>query len=264
MNKEEDKMPTCFVIQPFDSGKFDKRFDEIYKPALEQAGLDAYRVDRDPSVQVPIETIEERIRMATICLADITLDNPNVWYELGYAFAAGRNVILVCSERRSNKYPFDIQHRHVISYATESPSDHDVLRNEITVRARSLLSKSAARRIAQTEQVAPQEGLSQIELMVLAVAAGSTSVPGDSISAYSLKQEVENSGLTPVGYGVAISRLQRREFVTFGWDEESYGDPCPTVTISDVAWNWIADNERLFSVMKNDRSPSDFEDDIPF
>ena len=31
-------MPTCFVIQPFDSGKFDKRFAEICKPALKAAG----------------------------------------------------------------------------------------------------------------------------------------------------------------------------------------------------------------------------------
>ena len=32
-------MPTCFVIQPFDSGKFDKRFEDVYKPAIEAADL---------------------------------------------------------------------------------------------------------------------------------------------------------------------------------------------------------------------------------
>jgi hypothetical protein len=35
-------MATCFVIQPFDSGKFYKRFNDIYKPAIEAAGLEAY------------------------------------------------------------------------------------------------------------------------------------------------------------------------------------------------------------------------------
>ena len=84
-------MPTCFVIQPFDDGgKFDKRFQDNLQPALKDAGLDAYRVDLDPSVDVPIDAIESRIRDAAICLADITTDNPNVWYELGYAFAVGR------------------------------------------------------------------------------------------------------------------------------------------------------------------------------
>ncbi len=125
----EDIMEKCFVIQPFDSGKFDKRFQDIYKPAIESAGLEAYRVDNDPSVLVPIESTENGIRQAVICLADITTDNPNVWYELGFAFAANRSVIMVCSEERpSNKYPFDIHHRSVISYSTDSPSDFDKLK----------------------------------------------------------------------------------------------------------------------------------------
>jgi hypothetical protein len=110
-------MATCFVIQPFDSGKFDKRFEDIYRPAIEAAGLEAYRVDKDPSVSVPIDAIEEGIRQAAVCLADITADNPNVWYELGYAFAAKRPVVMVCSEERTGKkYPFDIQHRSIIAY----------------------------------------------------------------------------------------------------------------------------------------------------
>ncbi len=65
-------MPICFVIQPFDAGKFDKRFDDVYRPAIEAAGLDAYRVDRDPGVDVPIDAIEDGIRNATVCLSDIT------------------------------------------------------------------------------------------------------------------------------------------------------------------------------------------------
>ena len=72
-------MPTCFVIQPFDNGKYDKRFEDVYKPAIEAAGAEAYRVDRDHSVEVPIDAIEEGIRSAEVCLADVSDDNPNVW-----------------------------------------------------------------------------------------------------------------------------------------------------------------------------------------
>ena len=99
-------MPTCFVIQPF-SSKFDKRYNEDYKPALEEAGLEPYRVDQDPSTEKLMDSIEKEICKATICLADITTDNPNVWYELGYAFAVGRSVIMVCSNERNGEYPFD-------------------------------------------------------------------------------------------------------------------------------------------------------------
>jgi hypothetical protein len=124
-------MAICFVIQPFES-KYDKRFDDIYKPAIEAADLDAYRVDRDRSVEVPIDTIEAGIRDAAVCLADITTDNPNVWYELGFAFAANRPVIMVCANERSGKYPFDIQHRTVIDYLVDSPRDFDKLKQSIT------------------------------------------------------------------------------------------------------------------------------------
>src|SRR6266850_4008578 len=177
-------MPTCFVIQPFDSGKFDKRFDDVYKPAIEAAGLEAYRVDRDPRVEVAIESIEDWIRNAAICLADITTDNPNVWYELGYAFAAGRPVVMTCSEERiGRKYPFDIQHRAVVNYKSEAPRDFDNLKSTITSRLKALLEKSATlRQLAESEQVAPTQGLSQPEIMLLAVLAGDTGLPGTSTS----------------------------------------------------------------------------------
>ena len=58
-------MQTCFIIQPFDKGKFDKRFEDTFRPAIEEAGLEAYRVDQDPNVEIPIEAIEEGIRDAS-------------------------------------------------------------------------------------------------------------------------------------------------------------------------------------------------------
>jgi hypothetical protein len=91
-------MNRCFVMQPFDGGTFDKRFEAIFSPAIIEANLEPYRVDRDPSVSVPIQEIEKGIRDADICLADITTDNPNVWFELGFAFAIPHEVVLVCSD----------------------------------------------------------------------------------------------------------------------------------------------------------------------
>jgi len=205
-------MPTCFVIQPFDSGKFDKRFDDVYVPAIEAASLQPYRVDRDPGVEVPIEAIEEGIRNAAVCLADITTDNPNVWYELGFAFAAGRPVVMVCSnERTSGKYPFDIQHRTVISYKPESPSDFEGLKTALAERIKALLNKTEAlRQIAESDQIAPTHGLTQTELMVLAILAGDTALPKAASTVYSLKEDSERSGLTSIGFSLAFRRLAEK------------------------------------------------------
>ena len=52
-------MGRCFVIQPFDNGgPFDKRYEDVIVPAITEAGLEPYRVDRDPSVNIPIDEIE--------------------------------------------------------------------------------------------------------------------------------------------------------------------------------------------------------------
>jgi nucleoside 2-deoxyribosyltransferase len=99
------------------------------------------RVDRDPSAVIPIEEIEQGIRRADVCLADISLPNPNVWFEVGFAIAAGKPTVLVCSHDPARRFPFDIQHRAVITYRTESARDFDELRKQITDRLQAVLRK---------------------------------------------------------------------------------------------------------------------------
>ncbi len=260
-------MRTCFVIQPFDSGKFDKRFAEVYKPALQESGLEAYRVDEDPSVDVPIEAIETGITESAICLADITTDNPNVWYELGYASAAARPVIMICSDERKGNFPFDIQHRTVIRYSSESPGDFRELGKRISQRAEALLTKALSlQRVAETQQVAPTGGLSQQELLVLAVLAGDTAIPEIGTSLYSVKVDAERAGLTPIGFGLAFRRLQKKEFIEPIDVFDEVGDTYQGVQLTAPGWAWIEDNERLFILSKNRQSdPEEFNDDeIPF
>ena len=69
-----------------------------FAPAVKNAGLEPYRVDRDLSVSIPIQAIEENIRDADVCLADISEETPNVWFEVGYALANGKEIVLVCKE----------------------------------------------------------------------------------------------------------------------------------------------------------------------
>jgi hypothetical protein len=257
-------MPTCFVIQPFDDGRFDKRFNDVYKPALVQAGFEPYRADRDPSVDVPIDSIEEGIRTSTICLADITTDNPNVWYELGYAFAARRSVVMVCAdERAGGKFPFDIQHRSVIKYRSESSSDFEELRSKITERAVALRQRAETDKLIENEQVAPQEGLSAIEVQVLALAASRTATLEGSIAEFQLENAAESSGLTGIGLRLALRRLKRRRFVRI-FEEMDYEESYSAVALTEQGWSWIDDHESLFVLHKKPSQQADFDDDIPF
>lgn len=258
-------MATCFVIQPFDSGKFDKRFADIYKPAIEAAGLEAYRVDKDPSVLIPIDSIEEGIRKASVCLADITADNPNVWYELGYAFASGRPVVMVCSEERTGKkYPFDIQHRSIIPYLADAPSDFDKLRENLTARIKALLQKGETlQKLAEADPVAPVEGLSQAEIVVLAVVAGSSFLPSNAVGVYSAKSDVERAGVTKMGFNIAVRRLSGKKFIDIVdmWDENNQ-EQYDGVRVTEDGWKWIDANESRFVLQRPPKES--VPDELPF
>ena len=244
-------MPTCFVIQPFDSGKYDKRFRDIYKPAIEAAGLEAYRVDYDPAVLIPIDSIEKGIRQAQVCLADISADNPNVWYELGYAFASERPVVMVCSqERTGSKYPFDIQHRSIIPYLADAPSDFDKLRESLTEKLKAIsISTEMLDRMAKSDPMTPIEGLTPIETMVLAAIAGEAFMPNSAVPLFGAKTDAERVGITNMGFNLGIRKLMSKGFVKTEeiWDERS-GDSFNGVAVTEVGWNWIEANESRFAL----------------
>jgi nucleoside 2-deoxyribosyltransferase len=130
----------CCVFQPFDGkGPFDKRYDDTIAPAIKASGLQAYRVDRDDGVVIPFETLHEQIRSATMCLAGISSQDPNVMYELGFAIACDKNIVLICSTQQTQRFPFDIQHRRIVQYASDSASDFEKLRNDIVHSIHALL-----------------------------------------------------------------------------------------------------------------------------
>lgn len=211
----------CFIIQPFDEGPHDKRYKEVLKPAVSDANLQAYRVDEDPSVAVIIQSIEEGIRNSEACLADISADNPNVWFELGYALALGRGVVIICSKERK-KFPFDIQHRPIIRYTPESPSDFDELKRKITARLKALAAKqSQLEFIDAMSQVKKTQGLSPHEMAALVIIMGEMATEG-GITSYDLQKQMIAAGYTSLALSLSVASLTQKEFI--GAKQESdYG-----------------------------------------
>jgi len=187
---------TCFVMQPFDGGPYDKRYEDVFSPAIQEAQMEPYRVDNDPTVIIPIDEIEAGIRRADYCLAEISTDNPNVWFELGFAIASGKRVVLVCSEDRKTAFPFDVRHRLILKYKTESSRDFDKLRQGITEK----LVAAREKKIDQTtiddlSPLAKTQGLSEHEMVALVVVAQSSICPDDLVSAYKCQGRYEQGRL---------------------------------------------------------------------
>lgn len=203
-------MDKCFVIQPFDKDKFDKRFNDVFEPAITKAGLKAYRIDKDPSVNILIDEIEKGIVDSAICFAEITTDNPNVWYELGYAFACGKDVVMVCSdEREASRFPFDIQHKHILTYQTSSPSDFTTLKTKITEKIIALQKKSSTIKTLNTTPILETEGLKSHEIALLILIMQNTTLNDDIISVYQLKHQMEKAGYTEIATSIGIRTLQK-------------------------------------------------------
>jgi hypothetical protein len=143
----------------------------VFEPAIRRTGLRPNRVDLDPSVSIPIADIETGIRDAAICFAEITTDSPNVWFELGFAIACGKDTVMVCSRERK-KYPFDVQHRHVIPYDTKKRGFESALCDEVAKRLRARLDKTkAAKRAAGPNPPTRSASLHYNEQAALVVAA---------------------------------------------------------------------------------------------
>ncbi len=250
-------MPTCFVIQPFDKGAFDKRFEDTYKPAIEAANLEPYRVDRDPGSSIPIEDIEAGIRDAVVCLADITSDNSNVWFELGFAFASGKEVAMVCATSRE-KFPFDVQHRNVIMYDTDSSGDFDILRDKITKRIKAILSKEA--RIGAAAQVAspvaPVQGLASHELVALVTVGQNIDTPGDSVATYVIRRDMEKAGFTRIAVTLGLMALLAKGFLSFheGYDEQTQ-ESYSIYSLTEMGVQWLLNNQDKFKLRIDEDVP---------
>jgi hypothetical protein len=265
-------MPNCFVIQPFDKGNFDKRYDGVLTPAIKAAGLEPYRVDRDPSASIPIETIEAEIKAARICLADISLNNPNVWYEVGFAYAARKEVILISSEDRpEGKFPFDVHHRNIISYQTGSPQAFEELKEKITSRLVALLKKEEILNELQSDHIlANVSGLQGHELMVIASICESIGSVDQGCSSFSLVREMENSGFTRAATNIGVKTLQMKGFVASENTSDQDGDPYSIYTLTEQGWDWVIKNSEKFNLQsmprtaRSSKRPPAMDDEIPF
>lgn len=100
--------PHAFVAMPFGVKKdsqgaevdFNRVYTELIKPALEAAGLDVFRADEEERAGDIRTDMFQELLIADLVVADLTLDNPNVWYELGVRHALrARGVVLISGGR---------------------------------------------------------------------------------------------------------------------------------------------------------------------
>ena len=115
---------TCFIISPI--GKIgteirqnaDDLIDLLVKPTLEPLGFSVIRGDYSDAETISHEVIRQ-VQEADLCIADLSMDNVNVYYEFGRRDETGKPLILL-KATNSGDLPTDISDRRYIEYDLDS------------------------------------------------------------------------------------------------------------------------------------------------
>src|SRR5262249_30846604 len=199
-----------------------------------------------------------------------TSNNPNIWYEVGYALANGKPVVLICAEPRPEPYPFDIRHRHIIGYELDSISDFETLKTEITARLRAKAKKvEALQTAAALSQVQTEAGLTSHEIAALVAIASNRLIPDSGIVPWEIKEDMHRSGYTSIAVSIAFESLKRKSMIEF-YDKENWnGELFTACRLTSKGIDWLLVNQGRFR-MTTDKNVEEQmltelkDEDIPF
>lgn len=124
------------VMMPF---KCDAIVDPIYQAmrrGADEAGFECVRVDQLVTPTDITNDIRKLIAESRVVIADLSGQNSNVMYELGFAHGRNKKVILVSSDPLS-KLPFDIHSYRTFSYQ-ENESGLGDLTSKVSSALKSL------------------------------------------------------------------------------------------------------------------------------
>ena len=113
----------CFVIMPisdpedYEAGHFKSVYEDIFIPAIKEAGYIPKRADDDKSSSMIQVNIIRDIVESPMAICDLSSKNPNVLFELGIRQAFDLPVVLVQEE--GTPRIFDISTINTIDYSKE-------------------------------------------------------------------------------------------------------------------------------------------------
>ncbi|MBM4262441.1 MAG: DUF4071 domain-containing protein [Deltaproteobacteria bacterium] len=102
---------------------FNKVYSDLIRPALESAGFTVFRADEERSAGNIRTDMFQELLLADLVVADLSIDNPNVWYELGVRHALRRRGVIQIT-CRSGPTPFDVYTDRSLRYHIKAGADN--------------------------------------------------------------------------------------------------------------------------------------------
>jgi len=112
---EPARKKSAFVAMPFA-----EEFEDVYQfgiyTAIRRCGYICEKVDESVFAGSIVDRIMDGIKSAQFVVADLTLEKPNVYLEVGYSWGMNKPVILVA--REGQRLHFDLSHHKCLFYKT--------------------------------------------------------------------------------------------------------------------------------------------------
>ncbi len=124
--KPKKGAPHAFVVMPFGRKQgaegrwydFNAIYYDLIKPALETAGFESFRADEESVSGDILTDMFQELLLADLVIADLSIDNANVFYELGVRHAMRKRGLVHIQSGRAYM-PFDIFNVRTIPYQTD-------------------------------------------------------------------------------------------------------------------------------------------------
>lgn len=169
---------------------------------------------------------------------------------------------MVTEERQ--KFPFDIQHRHIINYKTASKSDFEKLEVNIKEKLLALLGKQKSVVKIIDNVVKESSGLKQHELTMLLMIVENQISHEESVSVYSLKNDMDKAGFNAIATSLAIRELKRKGFIDTLTEYSNFNSQeYLACKLTQLGEEWILNNQNIIEFKKNSEVIT-FDDNLPF
>jgi len=158
--------PHAFVAMPFGLKPgpegtpldFNKVYRDLIAPAVEAAGMAPFRADEEMRAgDIKTDMLQELL-VADLVVVDLTIDNPNVWYELGVRHALrARGVVLVCGGRATTAFDVytDRKLRYGFRDGAPDPETLEADKARLADMIRATMDSWHGRRISPVYQLLP-------------------------------------------------------------------------------------------------------------
>ena len=158
---------------------------------------------------------------------------------------------MVCAASRE-RFPFDVQHRNIVTYRTDSPSDFEDLSGRITKRLRAIAEKVATLSTAVSavsSPIASVQGLKPHELVALVAIAQNLDSPDDTVGVYVVRKDMERAGFTKVAVTLALVSLLSKSFISSEKAYDDQSDRSYTVyKLERPGMTWLDENQHQLTL----------------